>query len=86
MKNRSAVLLAGLVVLCAGCCSVPQTVEVRVPVPVSCVNERPPRPTTATAAEMKAMDDYHLTLTLARDLALMRVYALKLEAAMAGCE
>jgi hypothetical protein len=90
VRDALAVALAVLVmlflVLISGCSSVPRTVEVRVPVPVPCVEQRPQRPRVLTAAELKTMDDYRMTLGLAYDLAQLQLYALALEAALAGCE
>jgi hypothetical protein len=87
VRDELALLLAGLIVivLCAGCSSVPQTVTVNVPVPVSCVDQVPPRPHVFQAAELKAMDDYQLPLALAYNMAQLELYAMALEASLAGC-
>lgn len=87
MRGEPEVLLAGLIVLllCAGCAGVPSSTEVRVPVPTACVDAQLARPHTFSAAEFKAMDDYHLALALEHDRRQLEIYAGRLEAALAGC-
>lgn len=86
MRGELEILLAGLIVivLCAGCSILPST-EVRVPVPMACVDARPAPPHTFAAAELKAMDDYHLALALHYNALQLELYAAALEAALAGC-
>jgi hypothetical protein len=87
VSDALAVLLAGLIVLmvCAGCSSVPQMVTVNVPVPVACVEQAPPRPHVFKAPELKAMDDWQLPLALDYNRLQLELYAMALEAALAGC-
>lgn len=81
---RSSAL--ALVVVLAGCASGPEIPrEVRVPVPVPCIDEAPVRPSLLTDAELLALDDYGLVIALARDRRVRQAYELALEAAIAGC-
>ena len=86
MRGELEVLLAGLIliVLCAGCSGLPHT-EVRVPVPIACVDAAPPRAHVFAPDELKAMDDYHLALALRYNAVQLELYAAALEAALAGC-
>ena len=77
-------VLVGLLYGCGGSAvTIPETI--RVPVPVSCIDAPVLRPPFTTDAELLAMDDYRLTLSLALDRMVRRVYEARLEAALAGC-
>ena len=77
-------VLVGLLYGCGGgAVTVPETI--RVPVPVSCIDAPVPQPSFTTDAELLAMDDYRLTLSLALDRMVRRVYEARIEAALAGC-
>jgi len=77
-------VLVGLLYGCGGgAVTIPETI--RVPVPVSCIDAPVPAPPLVTDAELLAMDDYRLTLSLALDRMVRRVYEARLEAALAGC-
>jgi len=70
----------------AGCSSVPTAPrEVRVPVPVPCIEQAPQRPSMLSDAEMLALDDYGLVLALARDRRVRQGYQATLEAVVQGC-
>jgi hypothetical protein len=68
---------------CAGSPAVPQVV--RIPVPVPCLETLPDRPAVAGDADMLALDDYRLVLTLARDRASLKASYEELRAAAAAC-
>lgn len=76
-------LVASSLALLVGCTTIPK--EVRVPVPVPCIPERPARPSLLADAELRAFDDYGLVIALARDRRLRQAYEAELEAALAGC-
>lgn len=78
-------LVAVLTVLATGCASRPATLEVKVPVYVSCVTERPVRPTFASLALSGDASEGEKVLALARDTLLHFKYEGQLEAALAGC-
>jgi hypothetical protein len=78
---RSSSLLA--VLLLAGCGTTTQVV--RVPVPVPCVVELPAAPQISTDLELRAMSDYRLVLTIARERLQLLGYSGELRAAAEGC-
>ena len=78
---RSSSLLA--VLLLAGCGTTTQVV--RVPVPVACVVELPAAPQISTDLELRAMSDYRLVLTIARERLQLLGYSGELRAAAEGC-
>jgi ABC-type uncharacterized transport system auxiliary subunit len=79
-------VLAALLILAllAGCAS-PQTVTVRVPVPVPCVVELPAEILVSSDAELRAMSDYRLVLVIARERLQLLGYSAELRAAASGC-
>jgi len=79
--TRYASLLA---VLLTGCATAPQIV--RVAVPVSCVVEMPAAPTITPNAELRAMGDYRLLLTIARERLVLIGHAGELRAVVQGCQ
>lgn len=77
--------LASLLVL-AGCASDPRLPEiVRVPVAVACIEVLPEAPQTAADAELLALDDYRLVLTLAKDRAALTAAYSELRALAGAC-
>lgn len=75
----AALVLAG----CAQGVRVPEVV--RVPVPVRCVDQVPARPALLSDAELLALDDYALPVSLARERHVLLAYVGELEAVVAGC-
>lgn len=72
--------------LLAGCLHTPTVPDVvRVPVRVPCITSVPVRPALAADAELAALDDYALVISLARDRRLRQGYEAELEAALEGC-
>lgn len=70
----------------AGCASGPQIPkEIRVPVPVPCIDQVPQRPSMLSDAELLALDDYGLVIALARDRRVRQGYIAELEATVEGC-
>ena len=82
--NRATVMLAALGLL-GGCCTLDVPKEVRVPVPVPCIEQAPERPSMMSDAELQALSDYGLIVALARDRRIRQAYQGNLEAAIAGC-
>jgi len=80
--TRYASLLA---VLLTGCATAPPQI-VRVAVPVSCVVEMPAAPTITANAELRAMGDYRLLLTIARERLVLIGHAGELRAVVQGCQ
>ena len=75
-----------LVMMLAGCSSSPTLPTVtRVPVPVPCVTAMPAKPDITPDAALKALSDYAMVLSLAKDRVLLRDYAGELEAILSGC-
>lgn len=73
--------------LLAGCASTPALPErVEVPVPVPCVAQVPARPEFVTDAQLRAMGDYALILSLAKDRLQRRQYEAEVEAVIAACK
>lgn len=72
--------------LLAGCASGPQIPkEVRVPVPVSCIDQPSAKPSMLSDAELLALDDYALVIALARDRRVRQGWEATIEAVVAGC-
>ena len=70
----------------AGCASGPQIPkEVRVPVPVPCIDRAPQRPSMLSDAELLALDDYGLVIALARDRRVRQGWEATVEALLEGC-
>lgn len=82
---RSTLALLTLLAGCTGPLKIPT--EVKVPVPVPCINaaDRPQRPDLATDADLLAMDRYKRTWALWGDRAEREVYQARLEAVVDGC-
>jgi hypothetical protein len=77
--------LASLLLL-AGCASDHKLPEVvRVPVAVPCIERIPEEPETARDADLLALDDYRLVLTLARDRAALAASYGELRALAEAC-
>lgn len=85
--NARGALLALLFL--AGCATEPKSIEipreVKIPVPVPCVDEPIDRPAFVTNGELAAMDDYALIISLAADRLARLQYEARLEAVIAGC-
>ena len=83
--NRATVMLAALGLLsgCASTIEAPR--EVRVPVPVPCVERAPEKPGLMADEELLALDDYGLVIALARDRRLRQGYEATLETVIEGC-
>lgn len=80
---RTSLALAGAALM-AGC-GTPAPLTVRVPVPVPCVTDVPPAPTLADDAALRALDDYRLVLTLARERLVLIGHAAELRAVLEAC-
>ena len=80
-------LAAILALALAGCAAQTVTVprEVKVEVPVACVQERPQRPALRSEAELLALDRYRRTLAAWSDLKAYEAWAAELEAVVEGC-
>lgn len=74
-----------LILLLAGCATPPATVEVKVPVYVSCVKAKPARPAFAFPVLPGDASEGEKVLALARDTLLHFKYQAQLEAVIAGC-
>lgn len=74
-----------LILLLAGCATHTPTVEVKVPVYVSCVKSPPVRPAFASLALPGDASEGEKVLALARDTLLHFKYEGQLEAVIAGC-
>lgn len=79
------VLLLIVVLAIAGCSSLPVPREIRVPVPVPCIDRTPERPSMLSDQELLALDDYALVVSLARDRRIRQGYEAELEATLEGC-
>jgi len=83
----SSAALVGLVAM-AGCSSWGQVqlpTEVRVPVPVPCLDALPPSPKVANDEQLLALGDYDLVVTLAKDRKALEAAYLELRAAAGAC-
>lgn len=82
------IALAGLAGVLGGCSEpriVYKPVEVRVPVPVSCIDRLPERPALRSDADLIALDDYGLVIALGRDRIAAAQYIRELEALLPPC-
>lgn len=85
--NRTTVMLAAAAGLLAGCSTIPDApTEVRIPVPVPCVEQLPVRPSMMSDSELLALDDFGLVVALARDRRIRQGYIAELEATLEGCK
>ena len=74
------------VVWLTGCATSPEIPrEVRVPVPVPCIERPPVKPSMLSDAELLALDDYGLVIALARDRRVRQGWEAVLEATVEGC-
>lgn len=85
-------LLLAVLVAClgglAGCTAsvqVPEQVRVQVPVPCLEAARRPQKPVLRTESDLLAMDRYRRTLAAWSDLRKHEIYAAELEAIVEGC-
>lgn len=77
---------AVILLLLAGCSSVPTAPkEVRIPIPVSCIDRPPAKPSMLSDAELLALDDYGLVIALARDRRIRQGYEAELESVIEAC-
>ncbi|MEK9809116.1 MAG: hypothetical protein VW362_01615 [Candidatus Nanopelagicales bacterium] len=85
-SSRTWAIVTGMALGIAGCSSVPEVPrEVRVPVPVPCIERPPVRPSMMSDQELLALDDYGLVVALARDRRVKQGYIVELEATLEGC-
>lgn len=87
MKTLSAITCT---VLLAGCTCAPKvidrTVEVKVPVPISCVSKAPERPLWATADPSVGTNTYDRFVAVLKELGQRREYELELESLVDSCK
>lgn len=77
-------LVCSLCCIAAGCAT-PLPKEVRIPVPVPCIDRLPDEPAVASDAELLALDDYRLVLTVAKDRAAVLAAYRELRATAQAC-
>lgn len=75
-----------LVLMLVGCAAKPITQEVKIPVYVKCVKDKPARPVYETEKLTPSSSDGEKVLALARDKPTHLKYEGQLEAVIAGCE
>jgi len=85
LQEKKCLVGFGAVALLLAGCATPDPVTIRVPVPIKCIDRVPERPYLRTDAELLAMDDFELVLSLARDRRLFQGYTAELEAVVEGC-
>jgi len=78
-----SILVVGVLLGCSHTQSVPDVVHV--PVPVSCVGDVQAKPQFQSDAELLALTDYGLVVSLARERRLYQGWTATLEAILAGC-
>lgn len=79
-------LAVSLCCIAAGCASSPSVpTEVRIPVPVPCLDRLPEAPAVASDAELLGLDDYRLVLTIAKDRAAVLAAYRELRATAQAC-
>lgn len=83
MRSLLASLMLALLAACAAPVRLPEVV--RVPVPVPCLDRLPDAPAVAGDADMLALDDFDLVLTLARDRKRLEVAYGELRAVAGAC-
>ncbi|MCU7064908.1 hypothetical protein K7R09_24205 [Serratia ureilytica] len=91
MRFVNGVLAASAVVVLVGCAAPPpvtvvKTVEVKVPVAVSCVTTLPVKPAFKTEEQLKRESDYQVVNDLLADRLTRQGYELELEAVLSGCQ
>ena len=75
-----------IIAITTGCANLPSVpTETLIPVPVQCYDRMPDKPGFATDAELSAMPDYALVLSLAKERLTASVYIADLEAKLLGC-
>jgi hypothetical protein len=85
---RRAIVALGACIAAAGCQTMPASpVEVRVPVPVPCVDaaELPKRPPIAADRDLAALPDAAFVGALWRERSALAAYALRAEAVLGAC-
>ena len=87
LRAAMSVLLALALASCAGIPEIKVPKEVKVPVPVPCVDpaKRPQRPAMALDDDLLSMDRGTRTLRTWRDRELQQAYTAELEAVVEGC-
>lgn len=90
MKAKIAPLLARFwkiapLLALTGCATAPTSTTVRVPVAVPCIAAMPQKPGFRTDAELNALPDGSLIISLALDRRDRQAYEATLEATLAGC-
>ena len=84
--NRATVMWAAALGLLAGCSTIPEAPkEIRIPVPVPCIERAPVKPSMLSDAELLTLDDFGLVVALARDRRIRQGYEAVLEATIEGC-
>ena len=93
MRNFALVLIVGLLVCMLASCattkietpSAPETVEVKIPYAVACVDSVPARPMVHSTEALMALGDYDFIQALNLDRLLLLSHAAELEGALAAC-
>lgn len=74
----------------SGCTALPEKpptiTEIKIPVAVSCIESVPQKPAFKSDVELRALDDYQVTLSLLKDRAERMIYEGELEAVIEGCK
>lgn len=81
-----APVIAALIILLAGCQSIPEVpTVVKIPYAVPCISEIPPKPALVTDAELLAMPDAAFVIALAADRIERGKWMAVAEALLSGC-
>lgn len=83
MRSLAASLAVLLLGACASQIQLPK--EIRIPVPVPCLDALPPEPMVSTDEQLLAMGDFELVLVLAADRKALEVSYVELRAAASAC-
>jgi hypothetical protein len=76
-----------LVLLLSGCSLLPPKIqEIKIPVPVSCIETTPSKPSLITDAELIKLDDGKFVTALHLDRLKRQNYEAELEAILSGCQ